>query len=603
MKKILYIFGFLMLATFVVKPFIAQSAVQQFSGKEEDVPYSSARVFSKIVSATGANPDADWGQSFGSSNEQDIGKDLYITIYSKTENQPQKQAYKNTAANYGMPESNMVRILYGDYGPLIEKKPTMTQEEAQKKIAEIQQKFKEEKELLSLKANIKAAVEPNEIFANGDLDDSGFDLINDLRIIEQILFLKSQPTDIGGTYESQESTGTGSAAVSSSQSSSASEGYQEPVVGGAGEGDVGQSEGDDAFNEPSTGSGSESGSEPGDDFSVEAQQFDPNSCFANGEYEKALDDFLQKAKEDKNFINNSDSEKLPGSQKNQKKAEKPGDGEGEGELAVTAGQDFLPEVVPPAAPPVSPAPADNWLKDTLCPGILCLEVQFIKKPASSQYSNSDNCIACHVEKTNDVLKDVINHTLAPNKAPGNIGESAKCKDSMGAAFSSISMNVYVVPMPVKTPLNDDLIYGTSIEDEWQTFCNTVSFFPLEECQKSANKGKGSTYTLPPSIVDTVSKKAISQASAGTPTTKVVEDISTAVQGYTIARDEEIAHLNSAQKSDEKVLSFRPLQTEMDNMNLYFNNIRDILHSLHEEVSSVPSSTQACTEILNKKECK
>ena len=64
--------------------------------------------------------------------------------------------------------------------------------------------YKEERELQHLQADIKAAVEPSEIFANGNLDDSGFDLINDLQIIEKLLFLKSNPIDVGKAYVAEE---------------------------------------------------------------------------------------------------------------------------------------------------------------------------------------------------------------------------------------------------------------------------------------------------------------------------------------------------------------------------------------------------------------
>jgi len=68
----------------------------------------------------------------------------------------------------------------------------MSQEDLINKMTEMRQKVDEQQQILAFKADIEQATTPSEIFANGDVKDSGFDLINDLEIIEKLLFLKNR---------------------------------------------------------------------------------------------------------------------------------------------------------------------------------------------------------------------------------------------------------------------------------------------------------------------------------------------------------------------------------------------------------------------------
>ena len=594
MKKTLYILGFLMFATVVVKPLVALGQ-EPFSGKEEDVPFSSARIFSKVVEATGANPNADWGESFGADNEEDLAKDLYIIIYEKTQNGPQQEAFKQSASKYGMTEADLVRILHNDYSPLLDKKPGLRQEELQFKIAEIQQEYKQNKEILELKANIKAAVEPTEIFANGDLSDSGFDLINDLDIIEKLLFLKASPIDVGGSYTSPsggaantgQAGGTEDAATGPDGTKLPPQQTSQPLTGDEQAGESGETPGGTGTQ---TGDGSQAGEEG----------FNPNACFQDDTYGDALSEFEQKAQEDSNYKDGSAFGTLTGDA-TVTDAGPSQDTTGKATSPLSAAGDFFPQAPEEETPPVEAAAEDEWLQEEPCEDVFCLSVNFVKKPATSSFSNSDNCIACHVEKMNDILKNVINHSLVPTKAPGNLGESAECKKAMGTAFGSVSMNFYAVAMPVKTPLNDDLVYGTNIEDDWKYFCSTVAFFPFDACKEEDTSSPEYTYAPPPSLLDRAAKDALSDSADGATYEDVSRRIASTVTGYELQSATEQQKIEDQKTADETIVFFHPLRVELDQMNQYFVNFSNILQSLHEEVEGV-SGPQACTEIKNKKEC-
>lgn len=618
MKKLLYIIGFLMLASILFQPRLSEGQSDQFSGKPEDIPFSTARIFSKIIEKTGLNPSADWTRTFGEGDDEDVGKDLYLTIYERTQNAPQKKAFKNVAAKYGMTEGDLVLISQNDFTPLIQKKSTLTQDELIRKVQEIKGKIEDEKDFQQLEADVRAAVEPSEIFANGDLDDSGFDLVHDLQMLEYLLFLKSSPTDIGGTYDAASDSGSGSGSgfisgnPSAGLSGSVTVGSQNSSFGknislndlkNIGEENTAASSG--AVSEaPGSTHDSLSGS------SMLDSGVNPATCVAGDSFEKAFSQFEQEKKTNSALKDNSNTNGLPvqgGNNSGQSEGE-PGQNTTSGEQTGSSAQalssadeeDFLP---PKEETIISgnPAKADEWLLDKPCDDVFCLEMKMTKKPATSSFQDSDNCIACHTEKLNDVLKKVITHTLVPSKVPGNLAESAKCKKAMATAFGSVSMNFYAVAMPVQTPKNDDLIYGTNIEDDWERFCEVTSFFPFAECKKPAASVNESIYEIPPSIMNTITQKELSNASDETTLEEVNRNIDIALQGYITQRDKEVADLQLAKEAGEKTTLYNPLKVELDQMNYYFFLMRDVLKSLHQKIDNMPGM-QACTEINNKKEC-
>lgn len=627
-KKALYTIGFMMMFSAAFQP-SGPLYAEQFSGDDKDVPFSTARLASKITSAIGLDPNANWFDTFGAEDEKDVGKDLYMIIYSKTQDQPQKQANKSIAGKYGMPEADLVRILQGDYTKLVEEKPGMTQEEAMRKISEIQQLYKEEKDLLQLKADIKAAVEPNEIFANGDINDSGFDLINDLQIIENLLFLKSDPIDVGGTFNPFEDGGGEGGTVSTSQPStggSAGTGSAGSSAGGTGTTPgTGGTTGSADDGSPGTGgtgtSAGSTGTTPGAiGVGGTDGQVNPASCFAPDNLSDALRDFEEKKGTDPNFKDNSTGQTafsggapggtaggLSGAGSGVTGGASPGTTSGSGAATGASSaqasetDDFLAPKADTALKAVA-APPGEWLKEKLCPGVFCLTVEIISAPVTSTYQNTDNCIACHAEKINDVLKKVINHTLIPAKAPGNLGESATCKKAMGTAFGSISMNFYAVAMPVLTPVNDDLVYGPNIEDDWYNYCNAVAFpFSCRKADAPPSSPEASTYVIPPSINDMTSKKEITNSTETTSMETLSRNIETAAVNMANERVTALRAYEITKKADNSVGFFNPLKVELNLMNYYFANIRDLLHSLHEKVDAIPG-TQACTELRDKKEC-
>jgi len=587
-----------MFSSAVISPMIAVGADEQFPSSDEEVPFSTARIFSKLTEELGINPNADWFDTFGETDPDKVGKDLYLTIYNKTKNQPQKQATKNIANKYGLPQTDLIHITNADYGPIVEKKPGLSQEELTEKVTEIQAELNTEKELLELKANIKASTEMSEIFANGDLGDSGFDLIHDLDRIEEILFLKANPIDIGRSYTKAgagaaggvapvgqagdtQTTVTGPAGTKLPSSSTPTESDYDPVVPGT---------------PVKTGQGghqTKSGTFSG--------QINPNECFADNAYGDALDEFETKSLKDANYKDGSAGQTAYSGEIDFGGPETPAATKAP---ATGAGSEPVLEPKPTEITNIESAEADDWDKKRWCSDdkTFCIDVRLIRKPAVSAFTNADNCIACHIEKINDVLKTTISHSLIPSKATGNLGESAMCKKGVIDAFGVVSMNVYAIAKPVQTPVNDDLVYGTTIADDWKRYCETA-LFPFGLCDDEPAKNvEESKYEIPPLVGETAAQKILNELPDDAPIEEASKRIDEFIVGYYNQQQKEISELEAQGATDQEIMLFQSLQPEMDQMTFYFTNIRDLLESLHSPVDGIPGG-QACTRINNKEECK
>ena len=149
MKKILYIIGILMFSTAFFSPLLSHTVLGAENGASESGD-TSCKFWLNNVSCYMNLPDANWDEVFGDEDPEKAGQDLYSNIYKMTKVDPKRKAAKNITGKFGSTETDMVRILNNDFGPLLDKYPYMTQEEAITKMAEIQQKYQEEADILSM---------------------------------------------------------------------------------------------------------------------------------------------------------------------------------------------------------------------------------------------------------------------------------------------------------------------------------------------------------------------------------------------------------------------------------------------------------------------
>ncbi len=594
MKKFLYTIGFLMFCSALFSPVISHTAFGQ-NANPVATGYDSGCTFPWLTCGNFLNiPDADWGATFGQDDPAKVGQNLYENILEMTRVSPDKKAFQNTAGAFGSTQSDMSRILNNDFGPILDKSPYLTQDQAIQKMVEIQQSYQDEKDIYAIQADIDASVTPNEIFEDGDTSNSGFDLINDLNNIENILFKKMDPIDIGGNFDASSTSGTGTGGGSGPQPTQ--NGTKAPGNGpssgqtGTASSALGSSGGGTQQVSPEA-STSGLGQKP-------SATDNPNICFADTTLDKALKDFENKKATDANY-KETPTQTPPAANANKGSNGNNGTGENTGtaQSASTASAPFT--FNPPVTATVQPAPASNWLTTPPCNDVLCIQVNFVKKPASA-YVDSDNCIACHVEKINEKLKETINHSLIPGKATGNLLEPGICKQATADLFNTVGMRFYAVAKPVLTPTNDDLIYGSSMVDEWDKFVNTYKPFPFYE-KSVPDPSNPNADTFIPNIEDSAAKAAVAYATPDTTIDQVTNSIDQQVQGQQKAVSQAVAVASPAVQSDTDSSFYQSIQRELEQMNYYFDSFQNILHRLHEKVGDVDED-HACAILSDIKQC-
>ena len=594
MKKLLTIIGFLMFSSALFSPVISRTARGESGDSSSG---SSAECTFPWTSCLHLNiPDADWSATFGKTDPKDVGQDLYENVLNMTKVSPDQKAFKNTAGAFGTTESNMVRIMNNDLGPILDKNPYLTQDQAAKKMITIQQKYQEEKEIFAFKADIEAAVTPNEMFANGDTSDSGFDLINDLDNIQKILFNKSDKIDVGGAFNESSSGGVGTSGGPGTPGSKTPAKSPSPSEGTGSTSSALTDDGTPPSDESSASAGASKTSGLGEKPSAADN---PNICFADDTLDKALKDFDSKKSTDSNYKETptTSTPKSGTGGSGTGSGSDSGENTGSTSDALTSPTEF--DYQPPAVPPAAPAPAGSWLDDLPCGEVLCIQVNFIKKTASA-YVDSDNCIACHVEKINEKLKETINHSLIPGKATGNLLEPGICKQATADLFAKAGIRFHAVAKPVLTPTNDDLIYGTSMVDEWEKFVNTYKPYPFYE-KKIPNPKDPEQDPFVPSVADTAAKAAAAYASPATTLPQVNNSIQQAVKGSQKAVSQAAAVAEVSLQSDTDAGFFQSIRRELEQMNYFFDSFQNILHRINSQVGDL-NEEHPCENLPNIKEC-
>ncbi|MGL5831175.1 MAG: hypothetical protein ACRCZE_03435 [Candidatus Altimarinota bacterium] len=605
-KKIVYTIGILMLLSGWIKPL---GGYAQDGGNEDE---SFCNVFkdpfcrADYIKREMGDENTDWGTSFGATDPAEVGQDLYLMIYQKTEGAALDEALKATAEQFGMTEPKARAILGGDITPILEKQPGMYTDQAERMYRNIYDSYQRHKQRADLRAQVSAQVAPNEIFVNDDLDDSGFDLINDLNNIEQILFQENEEITIGGGGLG------GSGDGEDEQTGSASSGSN------SGDNDTSETPIDTSGGGPVTGGNAGSGNgnvdQPGNAFEADDSSalddsffggINPNQCFTDNNFAEQLNEF------EENSANNA--EQYPN--QNQQNQTNDGDGgqntptSGDGAVAPDSVDNWLNPQLPPNSPtsanPVPPAAPADWDKPSLCDDIICITLEIISEPVTATFKEDDNCISCHLQYINDKLQKTISHNLIPSKATGNLGESSLCKDASGTSLGSVSLNIAFTAVPIVTPPKDDLVNLGNITDEWDEFAARNGAWNYGEKNRRAQDAEQNGTELDTSPIMSRAEReylvAVAKVADNTPQSEVIERANKEILYQTATETYEVAVAGIAKQAFGRASVYDTLLEEMESMNTYFEGFRKLMQSLNEDVPGM-NSTKSCSLLMEKKEC-
>lgn len=506
---------------------------------------SDDKLVMDVIGTAGTGATYELNPSKFFTSDASFGQDLYENIYNRVKSQGSDIAVNRLLDAKDVSKEQLLLLVPGaNIGALLTEK-TLTPEEIEAKRIDWRRMLAEEKDLADLLVNAQMDTEPTEIFANGDESDSGFDLLVDLSIIEQILFGKtetvfggggpgapagSKVVDVGGGEEKEKEE-----AVKKEEEKKKEKAKTEGGAG-AGEGEVGPSPAE----------------------STEAKGFESGICPVNQSFNAEAEKAIVEEKSEQADLDKSGAGKGKGSGKKGKS------GQSGGASGSETGEEGTEE-----GTPIEPEKSADWNKPKLCAGPFCLKIEAKYKTESSYLANA-NCVACHFEKINDAFKKTLDHNLIPSKATGNLFELPKCKRS----FLGLKWNFIMLPQPILTPPNDDLVVKGDIIKNMVDFYEKYYDNP-GRCEKAA----GGACKPDPDIEKEAAQRKLEQ----TPSGKTPEELFREIRAEVTAKKEEAAKLmdsaRSANDAANQASQFKVLLEEIDMMNGYFEGFKELYDDL------------------------
>lgn len=609
MKKLIYTIGFLMFMSVVLRPggmidlknvFAADSETENCI-PSRNLGCKESQLIERVLKD---NPDKnlDWGQSFGESDPESIAQDLYLIIYKDISLNSLDEAINATANQYGMPVERMSEILYGDIKPILERNPLMTIERATEIYRQIIATYEDKKDSAEVKNYLNSKILPNEMFADGKLENSGFDLVVDLNNIETILFQRAEPITYGGNYVPSVNTDD-----NKDGSKLKDDIIALPIDFQGEELPLNQGEGSSNKKSDQLKKSNENPFKQAEELkkSVFDKGINPNICFTTQDLDKSLDKFAKDSQGNSKLKNNFDAQKDLNKLNSDDQSNSRGDNNGAlNDIGVDIPIDLIP-IDNQKIQNVQSAEPGDYSKDPLCGDILCITFETFYKPATPSFTKTDNCIQCHVQYINESLQKTVNHSLIPAKATGNLGESALCKNAAAASLSAIGMNISVNMVPVVTPPKNDLMNVGNISDEWDKYAQTNGFWNYGEKQRreaDAKKKNGVVdYSPIPSDMERMLVVELFNAAENSTIDDVMSRASSSYEKVKVQAAQEQLVVEIAQDAYGEIDTYDALEDEMKQMNGFFENFKDQMRTLYEDVPGL-NSTKSCTNLNNKRAC-
>lgn len=540
---------------------ITQSAFAATATDVLDPPPTTHAVFSKMLQGVGiSNPSGEITSSdvFG-----DSPKNLYVYTYQQIFERPDQDALLDLAGAYGLTVVDAQAVLRGSVAPLMRGKINYTQDKAIADVNKIQKSYSEILRQRKMKYDLQLAVLPTEIFSNGNLDDSGFDLINDLNLIEEVLFV-----DKTKVYLNQQPFGPKSASISKSVTKQANGSV---LIPGSSSGvdlpSISQSA--PSPNPPSANANTAKTFTLDDILKGSPASGNPlNYCASGSPLNKALDQY---AKDQTNFTAPSDT------------SINNGDKTGGTTAVATAIENIdVSSIMPPELALVTAKskgvftpPTDSFCNEiggtllytyrTKIGGaeheIFCLSLEK-KIRTYTSFSPTKSCIQCAVAAMNESMKKLLSKNITPNKLTGNTYESTKCKSAIQLS-DRLNMNIIMIPTPIITPNK----YGPFVVGNMTKRINAYirNYLPY-----------GNPKDSPP---ERIKDEALANLGPSTDQVNVIDEI----QAQLAINRKDIVNSQAMQPIEEtsssKNASYQQMIKEMRQMTSYFQSFQDIFTRL------------------------
>lgn len=524
------------------------------------------------------------------------GKDMYLEFYYRSQWGSFDKAIEVVADQSGYTSHEVQAIIQGSTFPITNADPRSTKQDVLNQAKEIIDLYNREKALLDFQEAIDADVGSSTLFSNGTTSDSGFDLIVDLNIIEKVLFNTSGTVDSPLVMETKllaadqetvkPSANRSLEGLLAAVSSDVSADELNPAVCYADDDlaaaiaefdnanqndDLADEDGveDDGDNQDDRDNG-----DNGDNGNNDDQDQQENGDGDDTDEGRDRDDGDDEDDEDRDDDSGGEEDTpAPGH-----------------ETIVEREREFIDQEIAAAA-------ADDWSVPNLCGDIFCIQINFVTEQASG-YKDEDNCIACHVEKMNDLLNETLANDLAPKKVPGNLLEPNFCKEGVLPINAGLFDVVFLKnPLPAPEKGEENMKQQGSFKKNAQNYVQSRTSFDFMNVTEDELGPAAQSQQIAGVEDELLAAQQRNRTLEGRP----IAEIQSRTQGLIDSRKRDLSEAVSEYETvvnlNNQMSYFKEMDIQMSSMLSYFENYFDVLDKITQADDNV------CEALKEKNFCK
>lgn len=551
-------------------------SVGMIYAKEERVAHGDINAWDKLVAGA---QNLKWEDIFGTSK----GKNVYVLVRDKLLDKPTRDAKKEIGKMFGLTLQEVENVLNGSLAPILNNPKlgsgkTITNEDAALAATQMQNQFALLLEIYTLQQEIDTSIAPSEIFSNGDTMDSGFDLIYDLSVIEEILFLEKSKNLVGDPFDKQMDEPTLPTEPSYLEEPYVASGLPGATLGRDVKGLTVDEDGDGSI-------------EVGDE-DVDVNILDGDVCPTDDDLSDVLGDYDDEYGDDGTGNGGSGGDD-DGGDDDDDNGDDDGDDDDDGgddEEGVEAAEPgdykkfFCPNIT---SAPSTGAYGDAGFSslggvtsDVLNAAVgggaafnegglaayinVCLEISFKKKTYVS-YNPGESCVKCEVNKIVENMNKTLSHSMVPNKATGNLMEVPKCKKT----GTLLNFQFIAMAVPIPSPPNDEILGLNNTHNEWKKFVDRYKPFL--------------GYDVEAELQD---EYKLQFAETGADQASSFSDIQKTKSSRESEAKQEIENVKAAKLGENTALFVQKILTEMNLMNNFFDGYKTLYEKMDKELNEL-----------------
>jgi hypothetical protein len=506
-------------------------------------------------------------------------KNIYLMMLKLDAVDPEENSLAEVGMSYGLTPQEAQDVIGGSLDPIWNIIPgsarDITHAEILYTASQFKRDYEEILEIAQLKAELGTSAYLSEIFSDGDVMNSGFDLVYDLNEIESLLFDTKTPIQ-GIDFGDDDGSGSDETPYQPAED-----------------------------NEPEIASVYQALEVVEDEVVVEdepLEDFDPEELvtYSDEDVCPEEEDPIEDAVLDYDEVVEEYFEENP-------PEETPEEVEAKEEEEKSFGEKLQAE--PPA----------DWTRKEKCDGILMFDslgyggkaqteteddegmplaeaeiyiclTKTVKWETYSSYVPAAPCFSCAFEKILAYFDKTLSNAMLPNKLTGNLMESSLCKKQL-VSLNAIDINFILVWAPIQTPPNDEAIFGKNIWEEWDKFVQKTHPYLLETAD-----GKTLGYSLLGEHENNMATSWVLQNRKGDETVaELIEEINTVQAQMEAETAAQVSEYKVTSQVEDFAIYSQQVMVEVGQMTEYFKVFNDMFKQIAEQ-------KEYCAGIITKKSC-